>query len=93
VTGARAALLLVALAVAGCGSSVAPAGSATAPSAVDARRSPKPSPSSTPFASSRYGYRLDLPTGWRVTETPGSGGVHPDEPVVDTFRDGVGFEA
>lgn len=44
----------------------------------------------TVFESARYGYRLELPTGWTGTETPGTGGVHPDEPGVDTFRDNLG---
>ena len=39
------------------------------------------------FASERHGYRLTVPPGWTVTETPGNGGLHPDEPGVDTFRD------
>ena len=49
-------------------------------------------PSSEPitFASSRYGYGLVLPGDWTATETPGSGGTHPDEPGVDTFRDRTG---
>ena len=41
----------------------------------------------TAFASERYRYGLVLPEGWTVTETPGSGGLHPDEPGVDTVRD------
>ena len=40
----------------------------------------------TPFTSSRYGYALLVPDGWTVTETPGTGGLHPDEPGVDTFH-------
>jgi hypothetical protein len=44
----------------------------------------------TTFTSTRYGYRLAYPNGWAVSETPGSGGVHPDEPGVDTFRDRAG---
>jgi hypothetical protein len=44
----------------------------------------------TPFESTRYRYGLVLPDGWTVVETPGTGGVHPDEPGVDTFRDGQG---
>lgn len=43
-----------------------------------------------PFVSSRYGYQLVAPGNWTATETPGSGGTHPDEPGVDTFRDGEG---
>jgi hypothetical protein len=42
------------------------------------------------FTSGRYGYRWALPGGWTVTETPGSGGVHPGEPGLDTFTDGRG---
>lgn len=46
-----------------------------------------PSTPGTVFESQRYGYRLVYPPGWTATETPGRGGVHPDEPGVDTFRD------
>ncbi|HTS14756.1 MAG TPA: hypothetical protein VMH24_03755 [Candidatus Sulfotelmatobacter sp.] len=42
------------------------------------------------FMSARYGYGWTLPAGWRVTEVPGSGGVHPGEPGLDTFTDGRG---
>ncbi len=42
------------------------------------------------FTSGRHGYSWTLPTGWSVTETPGSGGVHPGEPGLDTFTDGRG---
>ncbi len=42
------------------------------------------------FVSERHGYRLTVPPGWTVTETPGNGGLHPDEPGVDTFRDTLG---
>jgi hypothetical protein len=42
------------------------------------------------FASDRYGYRLVTPADWTVAETPGTGGVHPDEPGVDTFKDRIG---
>jgi hypothetical protein len=42
------------------------------------------------FTSARYGYTWALPVGWSVTETPGSGGVHPGEPGLDTFTDGRG---
>ena len=42
------------------------------------------------FISGRYGYRWTLPAGWTVTETPGTGGVHPGEPGLDTFTDGRG---
>jgi hypothetical protein len=42
------------------------------------------------FMSSRYGYDWILPGGWSVTETPGTGGVHPGEPGLDTFTDGRG---
>jgi len=44
----------------------------------------------TPFTSERYGYSLVVPPGWTVRETPGTGGLHPDEPGVDTFRDRFG---
>lgn len=44
----------------------------------------------TRFESNRYGYRLTYPPGWKATETFGTGGVHPDEPGVDTFRDTAG---
>ena len=42
------------------------------------------------FTSARHGYAWTLPAGWSVTETPGSGGVHPGEPGLDTFTDGRG---
>ena len=48
------------------------------------------SPTSDTFTSARYGYSLVRPTGWKVTETPGSGGVHPGEPGVDNFQDLLG---
>ncbi|HEY6570773.1 MAG TPA: hypothetical protein VIZ22_10800, partial [Candidatus Limnocylindrales bacterium] len=44
----------------------------------------------TPFESARYHYRLVVPAGWTINEVPGSGGLHPDEPGVDTFRDREG---
>ena len=44
----------------------------------------------TPFESARYRYRLVVPPGWTINEAPGSGGLHPDEPGVDTFRDREG---
>ena len=44
----------------------------------------------TPYESARYGYRLVVPAGWTINEVPGSGGLHPDEPGVDTFRDREG---
>ena len=44
----------------------------------------------TPFESARYRYRLVVPPGWTINEVPGSGGLHPDEPGVDTFRDREG---
>ena len=31
-----------------------------------------------------------VPDGWTVVETPGTGGLHPDEPGVDTYRDAQG---
>lgn len=40
----------------------------------------------TPFVSARYGYGLVVPDGWTVSETPGTGGLHPDEPGVDTYH-------
>jgi len=42
------------------------------------------------FTSTRYRYSFTLPAGWSVTEVPGSGGVHPGEPGLDTFTDGRG---
>ena len=42
--------------------------------------------SGTPFVSSRYGYGLTIPDGWTLTEVPGTGGLHPDEPGVDTYQ-------
>lgn len=44
----------------------------------------------TPFASERHGYRLTIPRGWTVNVPDGEGGLHPDEPGVDTFRDRFG---
>ena len=44
----------------------------------------------TPFESARYRYRIIVPPGWTINEVPGSGGLHPDEPGVDTFRDREG---
>lgn len=78
----------VTLAVAGCG------GGAASATMVSPERSPPatsqmPRPASTDaarFTSARYGYTVAIPTGWKVTETPGTGGVHPDEPGVDTFK-------
>lgn len=49
-----------------------------------------PTPSTSAFVSERYGYRLEVPAGWRSSETPGTGGTHPGEPGVDTFNDGAG---
>lgn len=63
-------------------------GAATAsPASASPPASALPSAAGTVFESQRYGYRLVYPPGWSATETPGSGGVHPDEPGVDTFRD------
>ena len=47
-------------------------------------------PSPTAFHSDRYGYRLAVPAGWKATENPGTGGVHPGDPGVDVFTDGRG---
>jgi len=44
----------------------------------------------TPYTSERHGYSLVVPAGWTVKEVAGSGGLHPDEPGVDTFRDRFG---
>ena len=88
---------LLTLAVAACATATPSAAPATFPSSP----SPSPSPalsatagpsaaSGAEFASERHGYRLTVPPGWTVTETPGNGGLHPDEPGVDTFRDTVG---
>jgi hypothetical protein len=44
----------------------------------------------TPFASDSHGYRLTIPLGWTVNVADGEGGLHPDEPGVDTFRDRFG---
>ena len=44
----------------------------------------------TRFASRRYDYALTVPAGWTINEAAGSGGLHPDEPGVDTFRDREG---
>ncbi len=56
-----------------------PAGPAATPERIDGT-----------FTSSRHGYTWVLPAGWSVTETPGTGGVHPGEPGLDTFSDGKG---
>jgi hypothetical protein len=83
-----AGLLLGALLASACGSQ-APA--SAAPSLTTETTSADPAPAAgTAFASTRYGYRIRYPDGWTVDETPGSGGVHPDEPGVDTFRDRTG---
>jgi hypothetical protein len=58
-----------------------PAATTPAPPAATA-----PTTAGTPFTSTRYGYSLVVPEGWTVTETPGTGGLHPDEPGVDTFH-------
>jgi hypothetical protein len=44
----------------------------------------------TSFVSERYRYSLVVPPGWTINEVAGSGGLHPDEPGVDTFRDREG---
>ncbi len=86
---AVAAVLSIA---AGCASGdpsgAKPDGSA-APSAVGASTVVVvPSPSSTAFHSDRHGYSVTMPGRWSTNEPPGAGGVHPDEPGVDTFRNG-----
>ena len=71
--------------------SVAP--SMPSPSSIDLSTSAPTAGSSVgqgSFISSRYGYRLLAPDDWTATETPGTGGTHPDEPGVDTFRDREG---
>jgi hypothetical protein len=77
--------------VAGC--------SSAAPTATDPQGQVKTSGSATPtasaddattFTSARYRYGLAMPRDWTVSETPGTGGVHPDEPGVDTFQDRFG---
>ena len=65
-----------------------PAGTATPP--VIATDGSQETRVDTVFASDRYGYRLVVPPGWTINEAPGSGGLHPDEPGVDTFRDREG---
>lgn len=80
--------------VAACSPTPAASDSTATPTTAPATPSPSTSPSSavvgTPFESTRYRYALVLPAGWSVVETPGVGGVHPDEPGVDSFRDGQG---
>ncbi len=49
-----------------------------------------PSGTAASFESARYGYRLAVPADWSLSETPGAGGTHPDEPGVDTFKDRTG---
>jgi hypothetical protein len=86
--------LAAVIALGGCGTTASP-------SATPAPASPTPtspisgSPAATPsqpnvVVSTRYGYRLRYPDGWTAAESPGSGGVHPDEPGVDTYRDTQG---
>jgi hypothetical protein len=85
------ALVAAFLSVACAATSVSPAPARPTPSAATSSPSAGDAGSQgTEFASTRYGYRLRHPEGWRVSETPGSGGVHPDEPGVDTFRDRLG---
>jgi hypothetical protein len=65
-----------------------------------AEMSPTPPPSSArsdPLAaagiaatSQRYRYSLRYPSSWTFAEPPGAGGVHPNEPGVDTYVDPVG---
>ncbi|HXX61170.1 MAG TPA: hypothetical protein VEI48_07770 [Candidatus Sulfotelmatobacter sp.] len=98
----RLVVLSVAALAAACqsnASAVSPAPSVAVPSA-DASDVPSATttaslarPAATPeaidgtFTSERYRYGWQLPAGWTVTETPGSGGVHPGEPGLDTFTD------
>ncbi len=66
----------------------APSAAATTATAVGPTATPESIEGS--FTSSRYSYAWALPAGWTVTETPGTGGVHPGEPGLDTFTDGRG---
>lgn len=86
-------MLALALAVAACVAvpTIAPTARPT-PAPTDAPPSTAPSSDAgTPFESTRYGYRLVIPDGWTISETPGAGGLHPDEAGVDTFRSGTGL--
>jgi hypothetical protein len=83
------------------GASVPTLGPSTAPATADVSDAPTSTVSAAAsmateeriqgtFTSARYGYAWTLPAGWGVTETPGSGGVHPGEPGLDSFTDGRG---
>jgi hypothetical protein len=98
-----AAFVLLSVSAAACapvGVATAPATPATAPTTTTGTAIPSVAPSTATastsaatgneFASARHAYRLTVPPGWTVTETPGTGGLHPDEPGVDTFQDTLG---
>jgi len=69
---------------------VSDAPSAAATTATGAGPAASPERIEGTFTSGRHGYSWTLPAGWSVTETPGTGGVHPGEPGLDTFTDGRG---
>ncbi len=50
-----------------------------------------PSASGKVLASTRYHYSLVYPADWTGIEVLGSGGVHPDEPGVDTYHGKRGY--
>lgn len=87
----RLVLVIAAMSFVGCGAQpdASPVASASAP-AVSVSAAPSAQLVGSTFTSARYGYAMVVPDGWTVTETPGEGGVHPDEPGVDTFKDRVG---
>jgi hypothetical protein len=91
-------VLMLSLLVGGCGSAGPvstpshPAASATAAVTltVPPLATASPAPSESVAVSQRYGYSLRYPAAWAFTQPPGSGGVHPDEPGVDTYRELAG---
>jgi hypothetical protein len=50
-----------------------------------------PLPSGKVLASTRYHYQLVYPEDWEGVEVLGTGGVHPDEPGVDTYHGKHGY--
>ena len=91
-------VLLIAVTASACSPGTSQAGVVASPAATGGRGTTAvsasvgwaPTPSASAFLSERYGYRLQIPAAWSASETPGTGGTHPDEPGVDTFNDGAG---